>query len=68
MLTWAVAAKIGRISSLSALLAFFLAPFYTIMVGGKTDLLIFSMSVYFIIMWTHRDNIKRLLTGEEKKF
>jgi glycerol-3-phosphate acyltransferase PlsY len=68
LLTWAVVAKIGRVSSLSALIALFMVPIYSIFLVGRTDIVIFTMLVYFLIVWTHRENIKRLLSGEESKF
>jgi glycerol-3-phosphate acyltransferase PlsY len=68
LLTWVVVAKIGRVSSLSALIALFMAPIYSIFLVGKTDIVIFTMLVYFLIAWTHRENIKRLLSGKESKF
>lgn len=68
LLTWVIIAKIGRISSLSALIALFMAPIYSIFLIGRTDIVIFTMLVYFLIAWTHRENIKRLLSGEESKF
>lgn len=68
LLTWVVVAKIGRVSSLSALVALFMAPIYSIFLVGRTDIVIFMMLVYFLIAWTHRENIKRLLSGDESKF
>jgi len=66
--TWGVAAKIGRISSLSALIASFMAPIYAVIFVGRSDIAIFSMITYFVIAWTHRENIKRLIGGSESKF
>lgn len=66
--TWGITAKIGRISSLSALIAFFMAPIYSCFLVNRTDLMVFTIVVYFIITYTHRDNIKRLIAGKESKF
>lgn len=68
LVTWGIAAKVGRISSLSALIALFMAPIYTIIFVGRADIAIFAMVIYFVITWTHRDNIKRLIEGKESKF
>lgn len=68
LLSWSLVAKVGRISSLSALLALFLAPIYSIFLIGRVDIVVFTMIIYFLIAWTHRENIKRLLSGKESKF
>lgn len=67
-LTWGLSAKLTRISSLSALIAFFMAPIYTVFLMSDTHIIIFTMSVYFLIAWTHRENIKRLLSKQEGCF
>ena len=70
LLTWAVVAKVFRISSLSALIAFFMAPLYMAVYGlcfevtTKTDV-IFMIIIYVVILWTHRENIRRIIKGEE---
>lgn len=68
LLTWVIVAKIGRVSSLSALIALFMTPIYSIFLVGRTDIVVFTMLIYFLITWTHRENIKRLLSGKESKF
>lgn len=63
---WLLTAKMGRISSLSALLAFAHAPIYALATGGRAYALPFA--VLAVIVWlTHHANIKRLLKGEESK-
>lgn len=68
LITWGIAAKVGRISSLSALIAFFMAPIYSCFLVNRVELMFFMIGIYFVIAWTHRDNIKRLISGEEGKF
>lgn len=66
-LTWLFVAKVLKISSLSALVATALTPFYFYFLLNDlpSTLLIVLMSVW--IFWTHRSNIKRLLSKEEGK-
>ncbi|MBU6234952.1 MAG: glycerol-3-phosphate 1-O-acyltransferase PlsY [Alphaproteobacteria bacterium] len=64
--TWLVTAFVTRISSLSALVALALAPFYTAyFYTPKWSWLIGTIAI--ISWWKHRENIKRLLKGEEPK-
>lgn len=70
LLTWGIVAKVLRISSLSALVAFFMAPLYMAVYGAcfevasKTDV-IFMIIIYVVILGTHRENIRRIIKGEE---
>lgn len=65
---WFSIFAITRISSLSALTAAAIIPFASLLLGephfAVLTLLILSLLVY----WTHRENIGRLLRGEEPKF
>ncbi len=65
LLTWIVVAKVFRISSLSALAALFMAPIYTVIVTVPVETTILCIALYVLICWTHRDNIRRLIKGEE---
>lgn len=63
--TWLVMAKLVRISSLSALISLFMAPLYAAVLGHSAVLVMFMMIVYMLIVWTHRENILRILKGQE---
>ncbi|MBY0281497.1 MAG: glycerol-3-phosphate 1-O-acyltransferase PlsY [Alphaproteobacteria bacterium] len=70
-LVWLLVAKVGKISSLSALVAFCLAPllsFIFINLGKSSySLFYFSLALSILILFTHRQNIHRLITGKESK-
>jgi glycerol-3-phosphate acyltransferase PlsY len=65
LVTWIVVAKLFRISSLSALIALFMAPIYTVIVSISIESTILCIALYVLICWTHRDNIRRIMKGEE---
>ena len=64
--TWLVAARIWRISSLSALIAAALAPLYMLYASGPLDALLVSVLALLIFVM-HRENIARLARGEEPR-
>jgi len=64
--TWIGAAVIWRISSLSALIAFALAPAYFLLLHHPAHAT-FALLLSAIITFKHRDNIRRLLHGEEPR-
>jgi glycerol-3-phosphate acyltransferase PlsY len=67
-LTWLIIAKVFKISSLSALIATLLAPFYVLLImGSNKPLLITTTAMTLILFWRHRSNIQNLLTGKEGK-
>jgi len=63
--TWLLVYKIGRISSLAALVAAVLTPVYVWLIVGDINLLIAFMMIAAILLWRHKSNIQRLLAGEE---
>ncbi|CAN8138897.1 putative glycerol-3-phosphate acyltransferase [uncultured Thiomicrorhabdus sp.] len=63
--TWLFVAKVLKISSLSALVASFLAPVYIYFVSGEPSWIYGSIVLTLILFWRHRSNIQRLLNGEE---
>lgn len=64
VLVWGVTARWMKISSLSALCAFVLAPVFAVFFLSWS-LVIFCLAVAGLILWTHRSNIARLWTGQE---
>jgi len=66
LITWAAVVKVFKISSLSAIVAFvatLLATF--ILYERNLSLLMFFFTIFSI--YTHKDNIKRIILGEESK-
>lgn len=70
--TWLFVAKVLKVSSLSALVATALAPFYIYLLTGNTSSSEAQMSwvtvttlMTVILFWRHRSNIERLLKGQE---
>lgn len=63
---WIITAKVSKISSLSALIAVAVAPFVTFFYYGENAAEICTLIT--VLVWVrHKDNIKRLLQGEEPK-
>lgn len=63
--TWLAVYKIGRISSLAALVAAVLTPLYVWLLIGDVNLLIVFSLISLILLWRHKSNIQRLLAGQE---
>ncbi len=64
--TWLGAALIWKISSLSALIAIALSPAY-FLIFGHHDYAALALALSLLITWMHRENIARLLRGEEPR-
>lgn len=66
-LSWLVTAKIWHISSVSALVAFALSPLYAWILekDAKPLLTSFCIGILILLLWTHRNNIQRLIRGQE---
>ena len=66
LITWGVIAKVFKISSLSAIIAFIVTLVVTfVFYDFNLTLLMFFFTVFSI--YTHRDNIKRIISGDESK-
>jgi len=66
LITWGVTAKVFKISSLSAIIAFIVTLVITfVFYDFNLTLLMFFFTVFSI--YTHRDNIKRIISGDESK-
>src|SRR2546423_9699762 len=64
--TWFGAALIWRISSLSALIAIALSSAYFLLFH-RENYAALALLLSVLITWMHRDNIRRLLSGEEPR-
>ncbi len=64
--TWLLAALIWRISSLSALIAIALSPLYFYLFGRQGYAPLAGL-LAILIIFMHRENIRRLLEGEEPR-
>jgi acyl phosphate:glycerol-3-phosphate acyltransferase len=63
---WLTVAALTRYSSLSALLAAAAAPPVLLALGDRPSALLFAV-LTLLLFWTHRANVRRLLSGEEPK-
>ena len=66
LISWAIVAKIFKISSLSAIVAFLITFVATVFLYEKDLILVMSFFTVFSI-FTHRENIKKIISGEESK-
>lgn len=64
--TWLLVYKIGNISSLAAILAALLTPFYVWFIVGDSYVALTFVAISSILLWRHKSNIIRLVHGEEK--
>lgn len=67
LLTWLVVAVISRYSSLAAIVAIVLAPFYSILVHHNLNSFIPLALVTLLVVYKHHANLVRLMDGTEPK-
>ena len=65
--TWLVMAALFKISSLSAIMAAILTPFYMWWLRPEREFIIVSIIITVILLWRHRSNIRNLIAGTEGK-
>ena len=65
MATWFLVYKLGKISSLSALVASTLSPVFAWFIIGDKAIVAASVVMMVFLLWRHKGNIQRLLAGEE---
>lgn len=64
--TWLLVYKLGKISSLAALVAAVLTPVYVWLIVRDINLVIVFGLISVILLWRHKANIQRLLAGDER--
>jgi len=65
MATWYLIYKLGKISSLSALVASILSPVFAWFLVGDEAIVVASVIMTVFLLWRHKGNIQRLLAGQE---
>jgi len=65
--TWLVIAVFLRISSLAALVAAVFAPAYAFWAFGLQPVFPATTAIAVLLVWRHKDNIRRLLAGDESR-
>jgi len=65
MAIWLFVAKVLKISSLSALIAMGLAPAIVWYFKPEAEFISLQIIITLLLFWRHKDNIKRLLSGQE---
>jgi glycerol-3-phosphate acyltransferase PlsY len=65
MATWFLVYKLGKISSMSALVASILSPVFAWFIVGDKVIVAASVVMMVFLLWRHKGNIQRLLAGEE---
>lgn len=65
--TWLLMAAVFRISSLSALLAAVLVPFYSLWVPANAAVSVTIAVMSVMLIWRHRTNIQKIIAGTEDR-
>jgi glycerol-3-phosphate acyltransferase PlsY len=65
--TWAAILALFRISSLAALIAALFAPIWAIWLFGLREVTPAVLAITVLLVWRHKENIGRLLRGEESR-
>ena len=65
--TWIIIAAFLRYSSLAALIAAVFAPFFTALLLGFGAYAAAVLVMSALLVWRHRENIKRLIAGTESR-
>lgn len=67
LFTWIAVAFLSKISSLSALIAALMAPFYVWFLLRSLELTVATVIMSALLIWRHQGNIQRILSGEESR-
>ena len=65
--SWIAIAAIFRLSSLAALIAAVFAPIYYVWLFGIDAMSVAVTAMSALLIWRHKDNIRRLLGGQEDR-
>lgn len=65
--TWLLVAKLFRYSSLASITALSLAPFYALVLVGRSDVFLPLFFITLLVLFKHSKNISRLMEGTEPK-
>jgi acyl phosphate:glycerol-3-phosphate acyltransferase len=70
LICFSVVLAVTRIVSVSSMIGAFIFPFVAIFIFNehRIPLIILAVAVALFVPYTHRENIKRLINGTEKKF
>jgi len=68
LFTWLVVFKIAKVSSLSALIATLLSPIYAYYLMGNSAYFGAVLLIAFFVLYKHKSNIIRLISGKEDSF
>jgi glycerol-3-phosphate acyltransferase PlsY len=67
IVTWIAIAVFFRLSSLAALIGSIFAPLYAWWLFGLRPVLAAVIAIALLLVWRHRENIARLIAGEETR-
>jgi glycerol-3-phosphate acyltransferase PlsY len=67
LITWAIFLKLTKIMSLVNLFLALFIPFIFLIVYHSTTYFVITTFLCFLIYWSHRENIIRLIKGKESK-
>jgi len=67
VLTWIIIVVFFRISSLAALVAALFAPLYAWWLFGFAAVPAATLAIGVLILWRHKDNVRRLFAGTEPR-
>ena len=66
-IVWAIVAKVWKVASVASLLGLVLTIPGVLLSGVRGDSLIWFGAMLVLIIWRHRPNIERMLSGSEQK-
>jgi len=67
IITWSAVALVSRYSSLAAVIASVMTLLYTWLLTESPVYLLCNLCIVSALLWRHRSNLAKLLTGTEKK-